>query len=104
MLGYRRGDTTDAAELAGQALTAARAAGDPAAVAQALNVLGMLAARQGDTVAAAARLRESLAQARPLPDRGPAVAALNNLARLAGRERPPGRGAAAGPGSAGARP
>ena len=70
VLGYRRGDTTDAAQLAGQALTAARAAADPAAVAQALNVLGMLAARQGDTVAAAVRLRESLAQARQLPDRG----------------------------------
>ena len=82
VLGYRRGDTADAARLAGQALAAARAAGDPAAVAQALNVLGMLAARRGDTAAAAAQLRESLAQARQLPDRGPAVAALNNLARL----------------------
>ena len=83
VLGYRRGATADAARLAGQALAAARAAGDPAAVAQALNVLGMLAARRGDTAAAAAQLRESLAQARQLPDRGPAVAALNNLARLA---------------------
>jgi DNA-binding SARP family transcriptional activator len=82
VLGYRRGDTADAARLAGQALDTARAAGDPAAVAQALNVLGMLAARRGDTAAAAAQLRESLAQARQLPDRGPAVAALNNLARL----------------------
>ncbi len=83
VLGYRRGATADAARLAGQALATARAAGDPAAVAQALNVLGMLAARRGDTAAAAAQLRESLAQARQLPDRGPAVAALNNLARLA---------------------
>ncbi len=82
VLGYRRGATADAARLAGQALDTARAAGDPAAVAQALNVLGMLAARRGDTAAAAAQLRESLAQARQLPDRGPAVAALNNLARL----------------------
>ncbi len=82
VLCYRRGDTADAAGLAGQALDTARAAADPAAVAQALNVLGMLAARRGDTAAAAAQLRESLAQARQLPDRGPAVAALNNLARL----------------------
>ena len=82
VLGYRRGATADAARLAGQALETARAAGDPAAVAQALNVLGMLAARRGDTAAAAAQLRESLAEARQLPDRGLAVAALNNLARL----------------------
>jgi len=82
VLGYRRGATADAARLAEQALAAARQAGDPAAVAQALNVLGMLAARRGDPAAAAARLRESLAQARQLPDRGAAVAALNNLARL----------------------
>jgi tetratricopeptide (TPR) repeat protein len=82
VLGYRRGDTAAAAGQAGQALDMARAAGDPAAVAQARNVLGMLAARRGDTAAAAAELRESLAQARRLPDRGPAVAALNNLARL----------------------
>jgi tetratricopeptide (TPR) repeat protein len=82
VLGYRRGATADAARLAEQALATARVADDPAAVAQALNVLGMLAARRGDTAAAAAQLRESLAQARQLPDRGPAVAALNNLARL----------------------
>ncbi len=82
VLGYRRGATADAARLATGALDTARAAGDPAAVAQARNVLGMLAARRGDTAAAAAELRESLAQARQLTDRGPAVAALNNLARL----------------------
>ncbi|HTT54506.1 MAG TPA: BTAD domain-containing putative transcriptional regulator [Streptosporangiaceae bacterium] len=82
VLGYRRGATAGAARLAARALAAARAAGDPAAVAQALNVLGMLAARRGDTATAAAQLRESLAQARQLPDRGAAVAALNNLARL----------------------
>ncbi len=82
VLGYRRGATADAARLAARALAAARAAADPAAVAQALNVLGMLAARRGDPVTAAAQLRESLAQARQLPDRGAAVAALNNLARL----------------------
>ncbi|MFI5065365.1 MAG: ATP-binding protein, partial [Streptosporangiales bacterium] len=82
VLAYRRGAMAEAAGLAGRALGAARQAADPAAIAQALNVLGMLAARRGDVAAAAGQLRESLAQARGLPDPGPAVAALNNLARL----------------------
>ncbi len=82
VLAYRRGAADEAARLAEQALTAARQAGDPAAVAQALNVLGMLAARRGSATAAADRLRQSLDQARELPDPGAAVAALNNLARL----------------------
>ncbi|MGH3236796.1 MAG: tetratricopeptide repeat protein, partial [Streptosporangiaceae bacterium] len=73
----------------------AQAAADPGATAQALNVLGMLAARAGDTAEAEGYLRDSLAEALRLPDRaGPggrppepprlsaAVAALNNLARL----------------------
>ncbi len=90
VLGYRRGATADAARLAARALATARTAGDPAAVAQALNVLGMLAARRGDPAEAAARLRDSLAQARQLPDRGPAVAALNNLARLLAESGRPG--------------
>ncbi len=82
VLAYRRGAMAEAAELAGRALGAARQAADQAAIAQALNVLGMLAARRGDVTAAASQLRESLAQARGLPDPGAAVAALNNLARL----------------------
>ena len=82
VLAYRRGAAADAARLAGTALAGARQAADPAAIAQALNVLGMLAARRGEATAAATRLRESLEQARTLPDPGAAVAALNNLARL----------------------
>ena len=80
VLAYRRGAAQDAAGLAEGALEAARRAGDPAAVAQALNVLGMLDARRGAAGPAAARLRESLEHARGLPDPGAAVAALNNLA------------------------
>jgi DNA-binding SARP family transcriptional activator len=87
VVAYRRnasdGRTSHAAGRLGlEALDTARRAGDPAATAQALNVLGMLAARSGDDRAAEERLRESLDQARRLPDHSPAVAALNNLARL----------------------
>jgi tetratricopeptide (TPR) repeat protein len=99
VVAYRRGDTSQAAELGQAALRCARAAGDPGATAQALNVLGMLAARAGDTSAAETYLRDSLAEARRRPESetgpgacgppqspavplGAAVAALNNLARL----------------------
>jgi DNA-binding SARP family transcriptional activator/tetratricopeptide (TPR) repeat protein len=98
VVAYRRGDTSQAAVLGQAALTCARAAGDPDATAQALNVLGMLAARAGDAGAAETYLRDSLAEARRRPDNGAgpgategsppspalgaAVAALNNLARL----------------------
>ena len=61
---------------------AAIAAADRGATAQALNVLGMLAARAGEEAAAETYLRDSLAEARQLPELGAAVAALNNLARL----------------------
>jgi DNA-binding SARP family transcriptional activator len=82
VVAYRRGDGEAAARIGAAALTAAQQAAGQAAVAQALNVLGMLAARQGDTQRAEQHLRESLAQARGLSDPGAAVAALNNLARL----------------------
>jgi DNA-binding SARP family transcriptional activator len=82
VLAYRRGATEQATELAARALAAARQAGDRAAVAQALNVLGMLDRSRGASADAATRLRESLEVARALPDPGAAVAALNNLARL----------------------
>jgi DNA-binding SARP family transcriptional activator/tetratricopeptide (TPR) repeat protein len=98
VVAYRRGDTSQAAVLGQAALTRARAAGEPDATAQALNVLGMLAARAGDVGAAETYLRDSLAEARrrtrtgadpggpgrPAPSAvlGAAVAALNNLARL----------------------
>ncbi len=82
LLAYRLGSSDTAAALGRQALDAAQRAGDPAATAQARNVLGMLAARSGEDAAAENHLRESLDQARPLADRSAAVAALNNLARL----------------------
>ena len=81
VVAYRRGAAGQAAELGQAALASARAAADPGATAQALNVLGMLAARSGDTAAAESYLRDSLAEAGPL-EPGAAVAALNNLARL----------------------
>jgi DNA-binding SARP family transcriptional activator/tetratricopeptide (TPR) repeat protein len=82
VVAYRQAATEQAAELGAAALATARQAADPVAIAQALDVLGMLAAREGDTQAAEAHLRASLAQARELPEPGAAVAALNNLARL----------------------
>jgi tetratricopeptide (TPR) repeat protein len=95
VVAYRRGDATQAAAFGRAALSSARAAADRGATAQALNVLGMLAARAGDTAAAETYLRDSLAEARDLrggtgpvgrPGQalplGVAVAALNNLARL----------------------
>ena len=86
VVAYRRGAADQAAELGRAALACARTAADPGATAQALNVLGMLAARTGDTAAAEGYLRDSLAEARRLPEhgagQGAAVAALNNLARL----------------------
>jgi tetratricopeptide (TPR) repeat protein len=82
VLAYRRGASRQATELAGQALIEARQAGDRAAVAQALNVLGMLDRSRGASADAATRLRESLEVARTLSDPSAAVAALNNLARL----------------------
>jgi DNA-binding SARP family transcriptional activator len=81
VVAYRRGAAGQAADLGRAALASARAGADPGATAQALNVLGMLAARSGDTAAAERYLRDGLAEARPL-EPGAAVAALNNLARL----------------------
>jgi len=94
VVAYRRGDAAQAAAFGQAALSCARAAADRGATAQALNVLGMLAARAGDTAAAETYLRDSLAEARQRPEGagpggrpqapplGAAVAALNNLARL----------------------
>jgi DNA-binding SARP family transcriptional activator/tetratricopeptide (TPR) repeat protein len=82
VVAYRLGAHDRAAELGRAALAAARQAGDPQAIAQSLNVLGMLATRDGDPAAAERHLRASLAQARGMADQSAAVAALNNLARL----------------------
>jgi DNA-binding SARP family transcriptional activator/tetratricopeptide (TPR) repeat protein len=82
VVAYRLGAHDRAAALGRAALAAARQAGDPQAIAQSLNVLGMLAAGDGDPAAAERHLRASLAQAREMADQSAAVAALNNLARL----------------------
>ena len=68
VVAYRRGAADQAAELGRAALDSARAAADPGATAQALNVLGMLAARAGDTAAAEGYLRDSLGEARRRPE------------------------------------
>jgi DNA-binding SARP family transcriptional activator/tetratricopeptide (TPR) repeat protein len=81
VVAYRRGEGGQAAAFGQTALMLARKADDAGATAQALNVLGMLAARAGDATAET-YLRDSLAEARQLPELGAAVAALNNLARL----------------------
>jgi DNA-binding SARP family transcriptional activator/tetratricopeptide (TPR) repeat protein len=82
VVAYRLGEHDRAARLGEVALADARQAADPAAIAQARNVLGMLAASGGDTATAEEHLRGSLAEARRLGDPGAAAAALNNLARL----------------------
>jgi len=82
VVAYRLGEHERAARFGGAALADARQAADPAAIAQARNVLGMLAASEGDAGAAEEHLRGSLAEARQLGDPGAAAAALNNLARL----------------------
>ncbi|HET7385727.1 MAG TPA: AAA family ATPase [Nocardioidaceae bacterium] len=82
LVAYRRGDAPAAHRLADEAQQLARGLADRAALAQALDVAGMLAAAEGDSDAAEASLRESLALARDGEDLGQVVAALNNLARL----------------------
>ena len=82
LLAYRTGDVAVARELAHEALNTALAAGDTAAAAQALDVLGMVSAAAGDLEAAESLLRRSIDQAVGLPDSGVATAALNNLARV----------------------
>ena len=82
LLAYRRGEVAAARELASGAVAMAEPARDAMAAAQALDVLGMVAAATGDLVAAESSLRRSIEEARALPDSGVAVAALNNLARV----------------------
>ena len=82
VVAYRLGAHERAARFGGAALADAGRAADPAAIAQARNVLGMLAASGGDPGAAEEHLRGSLAEARQLGDPGSTAAALNNLARL----------------------
>jgi DNA-binding SARP family transcriptional activator/predicted ATPase len=82
LVAYRAGDREAAAALGATALAAAADAADDGASAQALNVLGMVAASDGRVADAERCLRASLAQAQKLVESGTVVAALNNLGRL----------------------
>jgi DNA-binding SARP family transcriptional activator len=77
---HRRGDRGQAVELADRALTLAEAAGDAKALAQAHNILGVLAGHLGDHEGALGHLERSLVLAERLSDPSSRVAALNNLA------------------------
>jgi DNA-binding SARP family transcriptional activator len=77
---HRRGDQRHAVELADRALALAEAAGDAKALAQAHNILGVLAGHLGDHAGARRHLERSLALAERLADPSSRVAALNNLA------------------------
>jgi DNA-binding SARP family transcriptional activator len=82
LVAFRAGDGATAAALGGAALAAAAEAADGGAGAQALNVLGMVAASDGQDAEAERYLRASLASAREAAEPGTVVAALNNLGRL----------------------
>jgi DNA-binding SARP family transcriptional activator/tetratricopeptide (TPR) repeat protein len=82
LVAFRAGDGQAAATLGATALHAATDAADGGATAQALNVLGMVAASDGRAADAERYLRASLASARELGESGTVVAALNNLGRL----------------------
>lgn len=77
---HHRGQTERALDLARQALTLAEAGGDRRALAQAHNILGILASSQEDLPTAQLHLERSLALAETLGDTGAQAAALNNLA------------------------
>jgi len=81
---HAQGQTERALKSAWGALAAAEAADDPRGMAQAHNILGILARSRGDSAGAAAHLERSLAiiEAQPYPDSRSAgrIAALNNLA------------------------
>ncbi len=79
---HRRGRGEAAAALAHRALELAERAGDTAALAQAHNILGILASSGGALDEARTELRQSLELAGALGDPGARVAALNNLALL----------------------
>jgi DNA-binding SARP family transcriptional activator/Tfp pilus assembly protein PilF len=76
----RRGQPDAARELAGQALALAETASDARALAQAHNMLGVLASSRGDLEGAQRHLERSLTLAEELQDPGARAAALNNLA------------------------
>jgi predicted ATPase/DNA-binding SARP family transcriptional activator len=77
---HRRGDQRHAVELADRALALAEAASDAKGLAQAHNILGVLAGHLGDHAGARRHLERSLELAERLADPSSRVAALNNLA------------------------
>jgi DNA-binding SARP family transcriptional activator/tetratricopeptide (TPR) repeat protein len=80
LVARNQGESNAAEALAARALAVATTAGDPRGLAQAHNMLGMLAGHAGDPTRARRHLEESLALADQLSDPDAAVAALNNLA------------------------
>jgi DNA-binding SARP family transcriptional activator len=78
MAAHRRGDVPRATRLAEDALEQARRAHDERALAQALNIIGILSGNRR-------RLEESLAIAARIGDDATRIAALNNLALALGR-------------------
>jgi len=82
LLAYRIGDLDRAHRDGEQALVAAEHDDDPDATANALNVLGVVAARRGRLDEAETAFTGALQHAATATDGGIAIAALNNLARL----------------------
>ena len=77
---HRRGRPDEAERWAAEALTLAERADDRRALAQARNILGILAASRGAYGEAATNLEDSLVLAQSIGDAGAEAAALNNLA------------------------
>jgi tetratricopeptide (TPR) repeat protein len=82
LLHVREHDLDQAARVADAAFELATSTGDAAALAQSLDVLGVLAAARGELAAARTHLRASLTYAAHLDDPAQEVAALNNLSRV----------------------
>jgi predicted ATPase/DNA-binding SARP family transcriptional activator len=83
---YQQGEMENALNLAQQALERADDANAPRALAQAHNLLGVLARRRGQNATARRHLEESLALGVRLHDESAQAAALNNLALLLSEE------------------
>ena len=77
---HAQGQTERALGLAGEALAAAESVDDRRGMAQAHNILGILARSRGDSTDATAHLQRGLTIAEALPDPSSRIAALNNLA------------------------
>jgi len=98
---YQRGDAEQALEMAHTALKLAQSSADLPALAQAHNILGMLARGASEYDQAIQQLSESLAIAEELEEMGGRIAALNNLALVHRDGRPDCRSQQPGIGSQG---